>query len=82
MSDIASSDELCPLLVESLDDVLRSRAHDTLVSLLRGHEELLVKLEASSLSSQSVPWLDREHREWRSALIRLMGVGVLFSCIP
>ena len=74
-----TSGELHSLLMKSLDDY---QAHDTLVSLWQGNEELLVELEESlSNTDGNVAWLDREHQELRGALIRLMCVDVSFSHI-
>ena len=55
-----TSGELHSLLMKSLDDC---QAHDTLVSLWQGNEELLVELEESlSNTDRNVTWLDRDRK--------------------
>ena len=76
MSNNASG-EMLALLPKKLSEVLGDKVHDVLLSLWLGNLELL--LEESVMRNESIPWLDREHRELRNVLIRLTSIRVLLS---
>ena len=76
MSNNASG-EMLALLPKKLSEVLGDKVHDVLLSLWLGNLELLQ--EESVMWNESIPWLDREHRELRNVLIRLTSIRVLLS---